>query len=164
MTARSAWGGASLAALALLAGCSGKGGDPASQYGPDPRLPEAHQYLLPPMSVPKVVGWQSGQAPTVPAGLRIQALATGLMHPRIVYALPNGQVFQGKPAIREFQQMVFGSAAPFPTPTGRIAGSDAMAVEIEAKLPDGSVRNTTNIYRFDEAGLIRSLTVYMRGG
>ncbi|MBV9839920.1 MAG: sorbosone dehydrogenase family protein [Sphingomonadaceae bacterium] len=78
--------------LALVAACSGQGGDPARQYGPDPMLPEPHQYLLPPMSVPKVVGWKSGEAPTVPAGMRIQAMATGLMHPRIVYTLPNGDI------------------------------------------------------------------------
>jgi hypothetical protein len=79
------------------------------------------------------------------------------------YALPNGQSFQGKPAIREFQQMVFSSGSPFPTPSGRIVGSEGIAVEIEAQLPDGSVRHTANHYRFDEAGKIRSLTVYMRG-
>jgi 3-hydroxyisobutyrate dehydrogenase-like beta-hydroxyacid dehydrogenase len=80
-----------------------------------------------------------------------------------IYALPNGQVFEGKPAIRAFQQMVFGSGSPFPTPGGRIVGSEGIAVEIAAALPDGSVRNTTNVYRFDEAGKIKSLTVYMRG-
>ena len=78
--------------LTLLGACSGKGGDPASQYGPNPKLPEPHQYLIPPMSVPVAVGWDAGQTPTVPAGMRIQAMATGLMHPRIVYALPNGDV------------------------------------------------------------------------
>jgi glucose/arabinose dehydrogenase len=81
-----------LVMLALLAACSGKGGDPSKQYGPNPNLPEPQQYLLPPMSVPKVVGWKSGEVPTVPAGMRIQAMATGLMHPRIVYALPNGDI------------------------------------------------------------------------
>jgi glucose/arabinose dehydrogenase len=78
--------------LALVAACSGKGGDPSKQYGPNPYLPEAHQYLIPPMSVPQVVGWKAGETPTVPAGMRIQAMATGLMHPRIVYALPNGDI------------------------------------------------------------------------
>ncbi len=79
------------------------------------------------------------------------------------YALPNGQQFAGKPAIREFQQMVFGAGAPVPTPSGRIVSSAGVAVEIEAALPDGTVRHTTNVYRFDAAGKIRSLTVYMRG-
>jgi len=75
-----------------LAACGDKGGDPMRQYGPNPWLPNPHQYLIPPMRVPKAVGWKVGEAPTVPAGLRIQAMATGLMHPRIVYALPNGDV------------------------------------------------------------------------
>jgi glucose/arabinose dehydrogenase len=81
-----------LIALAALAACSDKGGDPLRQYGPNPVLPDPHQYLLPPMSVPNAVGWKPGEAPTVPAGLRIQAMATGLMHPRIVYPLPNGDI------------------------------------------------------------------------
>lgn len=84
--------GSALLAIAALSGCNGKGGDPMKQYGPNPYLPEPHQYLLPPMSVPKAIGWKPGEAPTVPAGLKIQAMATGLMHPRIVYPLPNGDV------------------------------------------------------------------------
>jgi glucose/arabinose dehydrogenase len=92
MTAASARAISGLALLALLAACSGKGGDPAKQYGPDPVLPEPHQYLVPPMSVPQVVGWKNGETPTVPAGMHIQAMATGLMHPRIVYPLPNGDI------------------------------------------------------------------------
>jgi glucose/arabinose dehydrogenase len=81
-----------LTALTALTACSGKGGDPMKQYGPNPVLPDPHQYLLPPMSVPQAIGWKPGEAPTVPAGLRIQAMATGLMHPRIIYPLPNGDV------------------------------------------------------------------------
>jgi glucose/arabinose dehydrogenase len=84
--------GAALAVTLALAACSGKGGDPMKQYGPDPVLPDPHQYLLPPMSVPHAIGWKPGETPAVPAGLKIQAMATGLMHPRIVYALPNGDV------------------------------------------------------------------------
>ncbi|HEX4801554.1 MAG TPA: PQQ-dependent sugar dehydrogenase, partial [Sphingomicrobium sp.] len=85
-----------MSALILAAGavgaCSDKGGDPARQYGPNPWLPKPTQYLLPPMSVPRAVGWKPGEAPTVAPGLRIQAMASGLMHPRIVYPLPNGDI------------------------------------------------------------------------
>ena len=81
-----------LIAVAALAACTDKGGDPMKQYGPNPVLPQPSQYLLPPMSVPNAVGWKSGETPTVPAGLKIQAMATGLMHPRIVYPLPNGDI------------------------------------------------------------------------
>ena len=79
------------------------------------------------------------------------------------YALPNGKEFQGKPAIREFQAMVFGSGSPFPNPGARFIGSVGIAAEVEAQLPDGSVRNTTNHYRFNDSGKIVSLKVYMRG-
>ena len=79
------------------------------------------------------------------------------------FSLPNGKVVNGKDAIRETQLAVFASGAPYPTPMARIGGPDGMAVEIEAALPDGPVRRTANFYRFDDAGLIRSLTVYMRG-
>jgi glucose/arabinose dehydrogenase len=44
------------------------------------------------MHVPDVVGWQQGEAPTVPQGFRIEAVATGLSNPRNVYALPNGDL------------------------------------------------------------------------
>jgi glucose/arabinose dehydrogenase len=81
-----------LLTLCAVAACDQKGGDPMRQYGPNPYLPQPHQYVLPPMSVPQAIGWKPGEAPTVPAGLRIQAMATGLLHPRIVYTLPNGDV------------------------------------------------------------------------
>ena len=81
-----------LLATAALAACSPKGGDPRRQYGPNPYLPEPKQFLLPPMSVPRAIGWKAGEAPHAAAGLQVQALATGLMHPRIVYPLPNGDI------------------------------------------------------------------------
>jgi glucose/arabinose dehydrogenase len=83
---------ASVIVLAALGACAQKGGDPAKEYGPNPVLPEPHQNLLPPMSVPKAQGWKPGETPTVPHGLQIQALASGFEHPRIVYPLPNGDI------------------------------------------------------------------------
>jgi glucose/arabinose dehydrogenase len=83
---------AALISLAALAACSSKGGDPTVQYGPNPALPEPRQYLMPPMSVPKAIGWDAGEMPTVSAGLRVEALATGLEHPRTIYTLPNGDI------------------------------------------------------------------------
>jgi glucose/arabinose dehydrogenase len=43
------------------------------------------------MKLPKVAKW-NGATPAVPAGLQIKALATGLMNPRSLYVLPNGDV------------------------------------------------------------------------
>ncbi|HEV2594369.1 MAG TPA: sorbosone dehydrogenase family protein [Sphingomicrobium sp.] len=84
--------GLALLSIAVMGGCAKSGGDPSKQYGPNPVLPEPHQYLLPPMSVPKEIGWSAGETPTVPTGMRIEAIATGLMHPRMVYVLPNGDI------------------------------------------------------------------------
>jgi glucose/arabinose dehydrogenase len=78
--------------FAVLAACSPKGGDPNRQYGPDPYLPEPRQYLIPPMSVPKAIGWQAGELPTVAADLKVEALVTQLEHPRTLYVLPNGDI------------------------------------------------------------------------
>jgi len=66
--------------------------NPKDVIGPNPKLPPQSQYLLPPMHLAKVVGWEDKETPVVPAGLKIQALATGLRHPRSVYVLPNGDV------------------------------------------------------------------------
>src|ERR1700733_7218085 len=50
-----------LITLDTVAACSPRAGDPARQYGSDPYLPEPHAYLLPPMSVPKALGWNAGE-------------------------------------------------------------------------------------------------------
>jgi glucose/arabinose dehydrogenase len=80
-----------IAVLLALAGCGPAPIDPRRQVGADPYLPPIHQYLLPPMHVAKVVGW-NGATPTVAAGLRVQAFATDLANPRSLYVLPNGDV------------------------------------------------------------------------
>src|ERR1700691_2763993 len=66
--------------------------DIQSQIGPNPVLPDIQQYLFPPMRLATVVGWKNGETPTVAAGLKIEALTTGLQHPRSLYVLPNGDV------------------------------------------------------------------------
>jgi glucose/arabinose dehydrogenase len=66
--------------------------DPMSQVGSNPVLPEPQQYLFPPMHLAKVVGWKEGETPTVAPGLKIEALATDLQHPRSIYVLPNGDI------------------------------------------------------------------------
>ncbi len=67
-------------AAALLVGVASCGPapiDPHRQIGPNPYLPDIHQYLAPPMHVVKITPWGDA-TPTVPAGLQIRALARGL--------------------------------------------------------------------------------------
>jgi glucose/arabinose dehydrogenase len=80
------------AGIIALTGAGPDNFDVRTQIGPNPVLPEPQQFLLPPMHLASVVGWKSGETPEVASGLRVQALATGLEHPRSVYTLPNGDV------------------------------------------------------------------------
>jgi len=91
---KSIWVSALSVSLVLgLSACSEKAKvDPAKQLGGDPTLPAAQNFLVPPMQVPDGVGWGQGKAPKVAAGLKIEKIASGLMHPRMVYTLPNADV------------------------------------------------------------------------
>jgi glucose/arabinose dehydrogenase len=80
------------ASLLALGACSDDTFDTASQVGPNPNLPEPQQYLFPPMHLASIVGWKDGETPKVPQGFKVEALATGLQHPRSLYVLPNGDV------------------------------------------------------------------------
>lgn len=80
------------AAVLSLTGAGTDNFDIQSQIGPDPVLPPIQQYLVPPMKLAPGTGWKSGEMPTVASGLRVQAFAQGLEHPRSVYTLPNGDV------------------------------------------------------------------------
>jgi glucose/arabinose dehydrogenase len=80
------------AAACALTGCDDALFDVASQIGPNPNLPEIRQYLLPPTHIAKVVGWKDGESPTAASGLKVEAFAKELQHPRSLYVLPNGDV------------------------------------------------------------------------
>ena len=81
------------AAALVLGGCHDDDPfDPVSQIGPNPVLPEPHQYLFPPMHLSSATGWKEGEKPSAGADLKVEALATGLEHPRSLYVLPNGDV------------------------------------------------------------------------
>jgi hypothetical protein len=66
-----------LCAATILSGCNEAATDPRTQLGANPELPAQTQYWLPPMHIPSVVGWKNGEKPTVPGGMKIDAIATG---------------------------------------------------------------------------------------
>lgn len=83
----------SMAVATCLAGCDEHASyESQQQAGANPPLPNARNFLAPPMQVPKHVGWKSGETPKVADGLKIEGIASGLEHPRQVYALPNGDI------------------------------------------------------------------------
>lgn len=64
----------------------------AAGFGPDPQLPGPRQGLLPTVNIAPASSWPEGATPVAAAGLRVQAFATGLDHPRWLYRLPNGDI------------------------------------------------------------------------
>ena len=81
-----------VSALTLAACNDDEAFDVQSQIGPHPNLPPQNEYLFPPMHLATVVGWKAGETPKVAPGLKIEALATGLQHPRSIHVLPNGDI------------------------------------------------------------------------
>jgi glucose/arabinose dehydrogenase len=83
-----------LAAAALsLAACGETARLPETAgVGPSPQLPPPHQTLIPTVHIAPAKGWPAGAAPTPAPGTSVNPYATGLDHPRWLYALPNGDV------------------------------------------------------------------------
>jgi len=61
--------------------------------GAAPQIPAARpQGRIPTLKMPTAQGWTPGQLPVAAQGLRVNAFATGLKHPRWIHVLPNGDV------------------------------------------------------------------------
>jgi glucose/arabinose dehydrogenase len=76
-----------------LGACAGGTALPvAGGFGPDPQLPTPRQGLLPTVNIAPASSWPEGATPVAAAGLRVQAFATDLDHPRWLYRLPNGDI------------------------------------------------------------------------
>lgn len=111
------WSALGLVAVSslVLTGCGDKERvDPAKQIGANPALPKAQDFLVPPMQVPNGVGWKGDAAPKVVAGLKIEKIASGLLHPRTLLVLPNGDVLvvegngPGEEAVTTPKQVIAG--------------------------------------------------------
>ncbi len=60
--------------------------------GAEPSIPPARPQGIPTLKMPTARGWSSGQLPVAAAGLKVNAFARGLKHPRSLLVLPNGDV------------------------------------------------------------------------
>ena len=88
-----------VAATFLIAGCGDRSRLPlARSVGPAPELPAPRSGLLPTVQIAEATGWPAGAAPTAHQGLRANAFATGLDHPRWLHVLPNGDVLVAESA------------------------------------------------------------------
>jgi ketosteroid isomerase-like protein len=87
-----------------------------------------------------------------------------LFAPDADYIMPNGSAYKGTAQIREVQSGVFAHGSPVPTPLSMTASDTGIAVEVQARLPDGSSRFTANVYQLNDLGLIQRLSVYIKTG
>jgi glucose/arabinose dehydrogenase len=83
---------AAVGAVALAAYADISRIPPGADVGPHPRLVAPEKHLIPTVNVARVVGWSDGAKPVATHGLAVNAFASGLVHPRWVYVLPNGDV------------------------------------------------------------------------
>ena len=60
--------------------------------GTEPTLEDPNAESFPTVNVAKPVGWAEGESPDAAEGLTVNRFAEGLDHPRVLYALPNGDV------------------------------------------------------------------------
>jgi glucose/arabinose dehydrogenase len=68
-------------------------GAPEPAWGSSPAIPPARpQGNIPTLKMPTAQGWIGGQTPVAAPGLKVNAFATGLKHPRWIHVLPNGDV------------------------------------------------------------------------
>jgi len=84
--------------VALIGGAAlllrrSQGEAPAAAWGSAPVIPEGKpQGAIPTLKMPTARGWSEGQKPQAAPGLKVNAFATGLDHPRWIDVLPNGDV------------------------------------------------------------------------
>ncbi|WP_347454949.1 sorbosone dehydrogenase family protein [Acinetobacter thermotolerans] len=79
--------------IASFTGCTSSSKAPITDsYGPQPHLPEPKASLFPTVNIAPAKGWPAGTMLTPAAGLKVQAFAKDLQHPRWLYVLSNGDV------------------------------------------------------------------------
>jgi glucose/arabinose dehydrogenase len=70
-----------------------QGGAHEPALGSTPAIPPAKpQGSIPTLKMPTAKGWAQGQTPVAAPGLKVNAFAAGLKHPRWIQLLPNGDV------------------------------------------------------------------------
>jgi glucose/arabinose dehydrogenase len=70
-----------------------QGVQPKPAWGNAPEIPLAKpQGAIPTLKMPTARGWDDGQMPVAAPGLKVNAFASGLDHPRWIEVLPNGDV------------------------------------------------------------------------
>ena len=91
-------------------------GRPEPTFGPSPAIPAARpQGAVPTLKMPTARGWPEGRTPTAAPGLKVNAFASGLKHPRWIYVLPSGEVLVAEALMETVTVKSFFDYAMFST-------------------------------------------------
>lgn len=93
--------------------------------------------LVPTLKIAQAIHWADGQAPTPAQGLRVQAFATGLDHPRWLHVLPNGDVLVAETNAPERPEEGGGIRGYFQTEAMKKAGAVTKTANRITLLRDG---------------------------
>jgi glucose/arabinose dehydrogenase len=128
-----------------------QGATPEPAWGSAPTVPVAKpQGALPTLKMPSARGWTDGQKPVAAPGLKVNAFATGLKHPRWIEVLPNGDVL-----VAESNQV----AGPI-----RSAFSYAMRATMRRARALGDSANRITLFRDrDGDGVAEQRMIFMEG-
>ncbi len=119
-------------------------GEPKPAFGAAPSIPPAKpQGKVPTLKMPTAQGWTGNQTPIAAAGLKVNAFATGLEHPRWVEVLPNGDV-------------LVAEAMSIPGPIKSIFGYAMRATMARAGALGRSPNNITRLRDADGDGVAES--------
>ncbi|RYF94196.1 MAG: sorbosone dehydrogenase family protein [Caulobacteraceae bacterium] len=143
----------SVSVLALAAACAGQARLPSSAtYGPNPTIGEPQKALIPTINARKAVGWPSGDKPIAAAGLKVEAFAGGLDHPRWLYVLPNGDVLVAET-----------NAPPKPEDGKGIKGAVMKAVMANAGAAAPTANRISLLRDADGDGVAETKTAFLTG-
>jgi hypothetical protein len=120
-------------------------------WGSAPVVPAARpQGAIPTLKMPTAQGWSDGQRPVAAPGLKVNAFATGLDHPRWIDVLPNGDV-------------LIAEASQVPRPVKTVFGYAMQATMRRADALGASANRITLLRDRDGDGVAETREVFMKG-
>jgi glucose/arabinose dehydrogenase len=120
-------------------------------WGSAPMIPAAKpQGAIPTLKMPTAKGWADGQKPVAAPGLKVNAFATGLKHPRWIYLLPNGDV-------------LVAEATEVPGPVRNVFGYAMQATMRRAAALGVSANRITLLRDRDGDGVAETREIFMEG-
>ena len=122
----------------------------AEGSGPRPTLPEPKESLLPRVNIAPARGWPAGAVPAAAPGLQVSRYAEGLVHPRWLLALPNGDVLVAET-----------DAPPKPATDNTLTGRIEAFVMKRAGSGEGSANRITLLRDADGDGVAELRTAFL---